>query len=48
MKTSWIHLGRSPLPKALRKKWAAEFKGILRQNNGKNIKMIFCTQITLK
>jgi hypothetical protein len=24
------------------------FKGILRQNNGKNIKMIFCTQITLK
>jgi hypothetical protein len=25
MRTSWIHLGRSPLPKALWKKWAAEF-----------------------
>jgi hypothetical protein len=26
MKTSWIHLGRSLLPIALWKKWAAEFK----------------------
>jgi hypothetical protein len=24
------------------------FKGIFRQNNGKNIKMILCTQIKLK
>jgi hypothetical protein len=26
MKTSWIHLGMSPLPIALFKKWAADFK----------------------
>jgi hypothetical protein len=27
MKTSWIHLGRSPFPIALWKKWAANFRG---------------------